>query len=163
MRLASQAKHFQGAKDTTEISSIDHSIRGRVSLGQFLQQFWQWNLFQLSPQRCIRGRRVSQAFEKGPEIKARSTAQHRHAAARLNLADRLMREPRESRGIERIRHLDHVDQMVRHSPSLRDARFSRADVHPAIDLHRINRHNFSADPFRQSQGYSGLAQGGRAS
>jgi hypothetical protein len=68
-------------------------------------------------------------------------------------------------GIDILRHavilvrIDHVDQMVRNDSLLLQRRFRRANVHPAVNGHRIERDNLGAESLGQRQRDPRLAGG----
>ena len=48
--------------------------------------------------------------------------------------------------LERFPRIDHVDQMVNHLGLLVRAGLGRSDVHAAVDLHGVHRHQFHIAP-----------------
>jgi len=52
----------------------------------------------------------------------------------------------EPRDRERLRRIDHVDQVMGHARSLVDRRLRRPDVHPAVHLHRVDRQQLDTTP-----------------
>jgi phosphoribosyl-ATP pyrophosphohydrolase len=56
--------------------------------------------------------------------------------------------------------IDHIDQMMRHGAALGGRWLGGADIHTAIDGHRIERNDFGADPLGERDAHGRLANGG---
>ena len=104
-------------------------------------------------------RRFTQAFQKCFEVESRSAAKDGHAAPRLDFRHGLSGQPGELRGIERLSHVHHVNQMVWHTGAVGGGRFGRAYVEAAINLHGVNGDDFTIEPFSQQQRDFGFADG----
>ena len=65
-------------------------------------------------------------------------------------------------GVKGFIRLDHVDHMVGHRGLFRSGRFGRADIHPAIDLHRVGPHDFTPQMTGQADGGRGFTDAGGA-
>ena len=63
------------------------------------------------------------------------------------------------RGI-RLPRVNQVESEVRNAP-FANGELARADIHPAVNLHRISAHHLPVETFSQSQGELGLPRGSR--
>ena len=61
----------------------------------------------------------------------------------------------------RFAHVPQVEQVVRHPAPFGGVGLGRADVHAAVELHRVGVDHLAAEPARQLHGERGLAGGGR--
>ena len=160
--FACLANDFDGADDAPGILTVNLLKRLGVVLGQFAHQVREWNLFQLGTKEGIGRRRVTQAFQKCFEVKARPAAQEWHATAHLDVGYGVMGPAGKLRGIERLGHIDHINQVMANALAFDWSRLGSADVQAAIDLHGIDRNDFAGDLFRDPQGDFALAGGGGA-
>ena len=60
-----------------------------------------------------------------------------------------------------LMRLDQVDEVMRRNGALFGRRLRRAEVHAAVQRHRIHRHDFRADPPSQLHANARFAGGGR--
>ena len=110
----------------------------------------------------MRRRRFAQPFQEGFEIKAGAAAQDRNTTPPPDVRASLARQSGESPRIERLAHLDHINQMMRHALPFVRRWFGGADVESAIDLHGIDGNDLAVEPLGQRQRHRGLAHGSRA-
>ena len=93
----------------------------------------------------------------------RGPADEQHALApRLDLGDRLPGPAPVLGDAGRFPGVEHVDQVMRNSPPLRQRRLGGADVHPAVERHRVERDDLGPEPARQRHADRRLARRGRA-
>ena len=58
--------------------------------------------------------------------------------------------------------IDNIDHVMSDTSPLDDARFSRADIHAPVDLHRVDRQDFGVDSLCNLDGHLGLPRRRRA-
>ena len=93
---------------------------------------------------------VEQTFEKRADVEAGSARQHDDLAARLDRAVAARRASRDvAAGVVGDVGRDHVEQVVRHARALLGRRLGGADVHVAVDLHRVGVHDLAAEAHRE--------------
>src|ERR1017187_644584 len=160
--FAAEPNHFHGADDAARVLAVNFFISRRVAFTQFGQQFFQRRGFEFGAQFRVGGRRFAKSFEKGFEVKSGAAAKDRHATARLDLHDSLMREPGELRGVERFGQVADVNEVMRHAGAVGGRWLGRADVESAIDLHGIGGNDFTAELPGKAQGDFRFSDGGRA-
>ena len=95
--------------------------------------------------------------ERGPADEQDATL-----AARLDPGDRRQGPAPVVGDAGRLPRVEHVDQVMRHPPALGQGRLGRADVHPPVERHRVERDDLGPEPPRQRHADRRLAQGGRA-
>jgi hypothetical protein len=103
-----------------------------------------------------RGRRDDAAKEP-PQIEARSPDDDRHAAARGDVRDRLLREPDVLRQGEVDPRVGDVDEVVRDGSPIRRRRLRGGRVEPAVHLHRVAADDLAAQPSGRFERDVGLA------
>ena len=110
-------------------------------------------LLPFRPHRGV-GRRERPVVEQRLDVQHRAAHQHRNLAARGNRLDLgggvlLVARDRRGRG-----DVEDVELVVRDAAALRDGQFRRADVHAAVELHRVGVDDlgFPAEPLRNVKG-----------
>ena len=93
------------------------------------------------PKSRIGRRALEQSVHQAHQIERRPGDRQNPASTAADLRDRPIRHLDEFGHAERGPGLDHVDEMVPHGRSLLRTRFRRADIHAAVDLHRIDAEN----------------------
>ena len=118
---------------------------------------------QLLPQRGV-GRTVGKGApgDERVDIQPRAADDDRQFSARedvIHAGGRLLSVARD--GVV-FRGVGDVDHMMRHALHLFRRGLGRADVHAAVDLHRVGRDDLAPEPLRERHAERGLARGGRA-
>src|ERR1019366_7542454 len=149
--FAGEPDNFHGADDAARILSVNFLVGRRVEFAQFAQQRFERRGFQFSPQSGTGGRRFTQAFEKRLEIKPGAAAENRRPPARLDFGHRLFREANELRCVEGFVQIANVNEVMRHAGAFGRRWLGRADVQPAINLHRVGGDDFATDFFRERE------------
>ena len=152
-RLARDPVNLQSANDALGIVEI-YALGGyRVNLRQFLIKFRQTlrlcPLMQLGPYLFIASRPLEKAVQQRLYIQSRPADRDNLFPPPLYLLHRtqgpLAKRPR----TKRITRLYNIDKMILDTPVCLLRRLGRTDIHPAIDLHRVNADYFSIQTFRQ--------------
>ena len=120
-------------------------------------------LAQLLPQRGV-GRAVGKGApgDERVDVKPRPADDDRQFSAREDIVHAGGRFRRVARDGVVLRRVGDVDHVVRHALHFLRRGLGRADVHAAVDLHRVGRDDLAAEPLREHDAQRGLARGGRA-
>jgi hypothetical protein len=113
------------------------------------------------PHRGVGAREV-QLVEDGAHVAARAADQERHDACGAQPVDLGAGHPRVLGHRRRLAHVPEVEQVVRHAVPLAGVGLGGADVHAAVQLHRVGVDHLAAEPVRQGDSEGGLAGGGGA-
>ena len=118
---------------------------------------------QALPQVGVGGRAVEQAVQQRLEVERRAADEQRRACrgprSRGTHSAAPLQPPGHARRLPRV---EHVDQVVRHPAALVGVRLGRADVHAAIQRHRVHRHDLRAEALGQLDAEGRFARAGRA-
>ncbi len=112
-------------------------------------------------ERAIRGGSRQEPPDERTVVEARAAHQDRPAAAAPDLPDRRGRVAREPGGIVAVVGLDDVHQVVMDRAALRLRGLGGADVHPAIDLARVDAHHLDRPALGERHGHAGLSHARR--
>jgi len=111
-------------------------------------------------------RRELHLVENRVHIQGRTPDDDRDHPAPMAIGDHLPGEVPDDGDRRWLPRVEHVDEVVDDSPTLVQRGLGRADVHPAVELHRIGVHDLGRSPIglestRQGDGEVGLAGGRR--
>ena len=115
---------------------------------------------QLGAERRVGRRGGVESPHQRADVKPGAADHHRQASARANRVDGRPRLTGEACRVVRVVGLDGVDQMMRHDRALLGRRLARGDVHPAIDLARVGRHDLDGQTRAERHGGGSLADTG---
>ena len=166
-RFACKNVDLHGAHDALFVRGVELGRPLGVDLAQLTEQALAADLVialaQLLPQRGV-GRAVGKRApgDERVDIQPRAADDDRQFCARENViytSGGLLGVARDGVVFRGIGDVDHV---VRHALHLFRRGLGRADVHAAVDLHRVGRDDLAAEPLRKRHAERGLARGGRA-
>ncbi len=144
---------LQGPLDTFEIVGVNPFGGLRIDSGQLgvqRRRTFEFCAFaQLRAERLVGGRTFKEPVHQAHQVERRAGDDESALAARLNIGDGPIGEFDVARNAERFARLGDVDQMMRDGGALRGRGLGRADVHAAIDLHRIDAENLGAESWGQ--------------
>ena len=165
--LAREDIDLHGAHDALFVRGVELCRPLGVDLAQLAEQALAADLVvalaQLLPQRGV-GRTVGKRApgDERVDIQPRAADDDRQFSARediIHAGGRLLSVARDGVVFRGVGDVDHV---VRHALHLFRRGLGRADVHAAVDLHRVGRDDLAAEPLRERHAERGLARGGRA-
>jgi len=156
---------FQCPNDPADIVWMQSPSRLRVHLGQALVQ----GIRALPASEPLHaaakfpvGRRSREdAPQESLQIQGGAAHEKHFAAGSPDCFHALLRSLKISGQAERLMRIYQVDQMVGHPAALLRSGFGRANVHAAVDGHRIHGNDFRAEALGQRQTDGGLAGGCR--
>ena len=90
----------------------------------------------------------AQIVDDGPEVEAGSADEHRMATPLLDPRQRLPRRLLELPHREILPGVDQIEEMVGHRRTGGRVGLGRADVHPAVDAHGVDRDDLAVTPAR---------------
>ena len=128
---------------------------------QFAETFSPSDLFQLGATIPIGGWPREQSPEQSLEVKWRAADEQHFTATTANLPHGVVCKCEVLCNAEIFPRIDDIDEMMRNSLTLGRARLRRADVHAAIDGHRIERDDLRIDPPGQFNSDGRFPAGGR--
>jgi hypothetical protein len=99
--------------------------------------------------------------DHGAHVESGTADQQRHPAPPEHLLDRRPGQPLVLGDARALGHVPHVQQVVRHPAPLGRGGLRGADVHAAVELHRVGVDHLGADPLGQLDRQRGLAGRGR--
>ena len=108
----------------------------------------------------IPGKRA--AFDQRVHIQARASGYDRHHPAGQDILRRSIRQLHIPRDRKSFARRTDIKQVMRHTLPFCYSRLRGADIHPAVDLHRVRRNDLGVQLLRKCDRQSGLAAGGRA-
>ena len=111
--------------------------------------------------RGVRAREV-ELVDDGAHVEPRATHEQREDAGRAQPVDLGAGAPPVLRDGRRFPHVPQVEQVVRHAAALGEVGLRGADVHAAVQLHRVGVDHLAAQPLRQRH-REGRLPGGRGS
>ncbi len=118
-------------------------------------------LFNFMPQRPIGGRAIEQTTQQAFQVQRRATDEQRFAAASADFAHHRCGGIHVLSHAELVGRIDDVDEVVRHKIAERARRLGGADIHAAINGHRIERDDLGAEPLGQRDADARFADGRR--
>ncbi len=140
---------FQRPLDPPQVVAVDSRGRRRINALQLsvqdLQSFGHGPPAKLGTELRIGRRPLEDARVPALEIQQRAADGDDRPAATMNLLDRVVRQFDEPCRAEALPRVGHVQQVVRDGRTLRRGRLGRADVHPAVDLHRVHADDLCPD------------------
>ena len=164
--LAGQPVDLQGPDDPFGVVGVDAAGRLRVDLPQGLVQAGQSLALglgpQLGPDQLVAAGAFEEPVEQGLDVQGRAAHGDDGLAPAADVLDGREGLVQEQPHAERFARLDHVDQMV---PDLLLGLFGglgRADIHAAVDLHRVHADDLAVEGPGQLESQPGLARGGHA-
>ena len=116
---------------------------------------------ELAAQRLV-GAGELEAVDDRAGVERRAADQHRRRVVTTDVGDRRARPALEVGDGRRLGDVEHVEQVVRDSTPLVDRQLRRADVHAAVDLHRVGVDHLSPEALGEVEAQPGLARCGRA-
>ena len=119
--------------------------------------------FQPLPNLIVRGRTGKDASQQTAQIQSGTTDEQRRPTTSDNVTTDRLRCGEILGDAEILRRLQQIEQVMGHSATLIRGRFRRANVHAAIQRHRIERHDFEClalQLFRECQRDAALSAGG---
>ena len=119
-------------------------------------------VFDLLAQLPVGGRAVEQAAEQTLEIERRAADEEDLFAAGVDLGHRGGGRFDVLGDAVLVGRLDDVEQMMRHGGAVCGRRLGGADVHAAIDRHRVERDDFGVESLGERDADACLADGGGA-
>ena len=165
--LAREDVNLHGAHDALLVRGVEPGRPLGVDLAQLAEQALAADLVialaQLLPQRgvgCAVGERAP--GDERVDVQPRTADDDRQFSPRENIVHAGGRLRRIARDGVIFRGVGDVDHMVRHALHLFRRWLGRADVHAAVDLHRVGRDDLAAQALRERHAERGLARGGRA-
>ena len=108
------------------------------------------------------GARELEPVEHGPRVERRPADEHRHPLPSAHVGDRGARPLLELRDRQRLGDVEVVEQVVRDAAPLGDRQLRRADVHAAVDRHRVGVDDLAAERLGQVERQVALARRRRA-
>src|SRR5512132_4250372 len=96
-----------------------------------------------------------------PLVQGRATHQQHATSPPADPGDRFARQLLVARDAERLRRLGHVEEVMRDPGPLCRGRLGRADVHPAVHEHRVDRDDLGAEELGDRDPRLRLARGRR--
>ena len=159
--------HLERPDHAADVAIIDASRRGRVERRQpAVQRFSPLRAglrFELRPQlRVRRDRRDAPTLNHCLDVLPRAAYQERQPPAGLDVGDGSVRQ---SLILSQGQHLvgrHDIQQVVRHTGAFCGCDLGRADVHAAVDLAGVGRHDLAAGRLSQIDAQGGFAGRGRA-
>ena len=153
--LAGELIDLQGTDDPLFIGRMKKCRPIRVNLSQFREQYITAECIiffvQGSTQYIIFGARTKgPAGEEGINIKPRAAHQNRNATAAENIlaaGSSILHIAGDGIILHRICHINH---MMRYGRLLFSGGFGGADIHAAVDLHRVGRDDLAAQRFGEN-------------
>ena len=145
-RVARHFDYFEGADDPALVFLINPRCRARrdgLKPGEHLAGAIECKLFFDARADFIIVTGKVKVEQHTRDVEPGSADQNGNGPARVNLVNRLSGlylVPRDGRFVGGV---EHVDQVVRNTPPLTLAQLCRANVHSAIELHRIRVDNLS--------------------
>ena len=130
-------------------------MQGRVTLAVGL-------VLERSTERGVGPRSGEQTPKQRLEVERGPPDKKGTLAARLDLGDCRQGPVSVLGDAGRFPGVEHVDQVMRNSSTLRQRRLGGADVHPAVERHRIEGDDLGPEPARQRNANRRLAYRGRA-
>ncbi len=119
-------------------------------------------LFRQPPaQRFVARRAFEQAVQQRFQIKRRATDEQDGAAAPGDFVVTRRRPVQPPGHARRLPRLQHVQEVMRHAAEVVETRLGGADVHVAVERHRIHRNDFGAEALGQLDAEPRLARAGR--
>src|SRR5690606_28407720 len=162
-RLAGDLDDLQRANYAASVARQDRLRRSRVELPQLFVQLARPHRVQL---RLVLGPHLRVGAGEGElvdhrlDVQSGSAGQDGRPAAGQDLLDGPPGLPLVSGYRSGFPDVQHVEQVVRHSAALLLAQLRRADVHPAVQLHRVRVDDFPTDGQSQFHGEVRLPSGG---
>ena len=112
---------------------------------------------ELAAQRVV-GAGELEAVDDRAGVERRAADQHGGGVAAADVGDRVARPALEERDGRRGGDLVEVEQVVRDPAALGLRQLGRADVHPAVDLHRVGVDDLSPEPLGEVEAQARLAR-----
>ena len=110
----------------------------------------------------VRGRPLEEPLGHRLQVERGAAGEERDGAARCDLLDGAFGALDVQCRAEVLAGIGHVDHVVRHLLPPLGRRLRGADVHPPVDLHRVERDNLCAGRLRQRERGGALAARGLA-
>ena len=110
----------------------------------------------------VRKRGEVELVEQRPDIQTRPTDDECDLAARANLGKRGSAISLIAEDVVALARVCHIDEVMPNSRAFLRRRLRRADVHRAIDLARVGRHDLAAQTLRDAHRERAFARRGRA-
>ena len=164
-RLAGQLHHLQRPHDAPAVGGQDRRRGGRVAAGQLGVQRRDADLGEpgLPPGPHLRvGGRERPVVEQRLDVEHRAADDDRHRSARrdrLDVGGGGLLVAGDGRGLGDV---EHVELVVRDAAPFAGRQLGGADVHAAVELHRVGVHDLAAEPLGDVERQRRLAGAGRA-
>ena len=147
--------HLERADDPAAVVGKDLRGGGGIDLGQAAVQRRRPEPRELGLELTAQvgvGARELEAVQHGPRVESRAADEDGRPASPPDLGDRGAGPALEVRDGERLAHVEQVEQVVGDASALRGGDLGRADVHAAVDRHRVGVDDLAPQPLRQVEG-----------
>ncbi len=160
--MPGRVEHFQRTNQPARVLAIDRGGGLWVDPFEFREQGVGRQQFQPRPKIPVAGRAVEHPVTQGAQVQPAPTDHQWRVAVGLDGPHRGHCQIGKSLHVKGFGDLANIDQVMGHPGLLGSSRFCRANVHPAIHLHRVGRHDLAVHLPRQLQRHGGLPDRGRA-
>ena len=140
-RPSREAEDLDGPDRPANVIRMQPRRRDRVHALKLRTQRRRLHRPQFLPQRLIRTRPLEHPIQQQLYIQVRATHHDRDDLPPAALRDHSLRPPQPLRRCESLAWPHQIDEMVDDAAPLLDGRLCRANVHAAIDLEGIGRHD----------------------
>ena len=163
-RLARAFQGLEGTDDAKAVVGVDSRGTGRVAVlqggVQHAEALRRGPVFEPAADLRVGRSGIEQPELEGFDIESGPPGHHRQGPLPMQPMDARRRHGRVTGGVEGFVRFDHVDHVVGGCGLFRGRRLGRADIHLAIDLHRIGPDDFPFKPSAQIDSGRGLADAG---